>query len=45
LEYVDLEPAQLIGTPVGARMTFILKRGSFQGPQLRGEFIPGAATG
>jgi hypothetical protein len=38
---VDLEPAQLIPTPVAARMTFILRQGRFEGPKLRGEFIPG----
>ena len=38
---VDLEPAQFVPTTVGTRMTFILKRGSFEGPKLRGEFIPG----
>ena len=38
---VDLEPAQLIGTPVGTRMTFVAKGGVLQGPRLRGEVLPG----
>jgi hypothetical protein len=39
--HVDLEPAQPIPTPVGARMTFIVKRGVIDGPKLRGEILPG----
>jgi hypothetical protein len=38
---VDLEPAQLIGTPVGARMTYIAKGGRISGPKLNGEILPG----
>jgi hypothetical protein len=38
---VDLEPAQPIATPVGARMTFIVKRGSVTGPRIKGEVLPG----
>jgi hypothetical protein len=38
---VDLEPAQLIGTPVGTRMTFIVKRGLVEGPKIKGEVLPG----
>jgi hypothetical protein len=38
---VDLEPAQLIGTPVGTRMTFIVKRGLVEGPRIKGEVLPG----
>jgi hypothetical protein len=39
--HVDLEPAQAIATPVGARMTFIAKGGAIEGPKLRGEILPG----
>jgi hypothetical protein len=39
--HVDLEPAQAIATPVGARMTFIAKGGAVDGPKLRGEILPG----
>ena len=39
--HVDLEPAQPIPTPVGTRMTFIVKRGVIDGPKLRGEILPG----
>lgn len=39
--HVDLEPAQSISTPVGARMTFIAKGGVIDGPKLQGEILPG----
>lgn len=38
---VDLEPAQLIATPVGTRMTFIARGGRVEGARLRGEILPG----
>jgi Protein of unknown function (DUF3237) len=38
---VDLEPARVIPTPVGALMVFIAKGGSFEGPGLKGEVLPG----
>jgi hypothetical protein len=38
---VDLEPPLLIATAVGARMVFIAKGGTFEGPRLRGELLPG----
>jgi hypothetical protein len=39
--HVDLQPAQAIGTPLGARMTFITTGGRVEGPKLRGEILPG----
>jgi hypothetical protein len=39
--HVDLEPAQPITTPVGARMTFITTGGVIDGPKLKGEILPG----
>jgi Protein of unknown function (DUF3237) len=39
--HVDLQPAQLISTPVGTRLTFITKGGVIDGPRLRGELLPG----
>ena len=39
--HVNLEPAQPIVTPVGARMTFITTGGVIDGPKLRGEILPG----
>jgi Protein of unknown function (DUF3237) len=39
--HVDLQPAQLIPTPVGTRMTFITTGGVIAGPMLRGELLPG----
>lgn len=39
--HVNLEPAQQIPTPVGARMTFVTSGGTIGGPKLRGEILPG----
>ena len=38
---VDLEPAQAIPTNVGARMTFIARGGTVEGPRIKGELLPG----
>ena len=38
---VDLEPVQLIPTPVGTRMTFVTTGGAVDGPRLRGVPRPG----
>jgi hypothetical protein len=38
---VELEPAKLIGTAVGNRMTFIAKGGRIEGPKIKGELLPG----
>jgi Protein of unknown function (DUF3237) len=37
----DLEPAQLIPTPIGTETVFIIKGGSIEGPDIRGEVLPG----
>jgi Protein of unknown function (DUF3237) len=39
--HVDLQPAQLISTAVGTRLTFIAQGGVIDGPRLRGEILPG----
>jgi hypothetical protein len=39
--HVNLQPAQPIPTPVGTRMTFITTGGVVDGPNLRGELLPG----
>jgi len=39
--HVDLQPAQVIPTPLGARMTFVVTGGQIDGPRLRGELLPG----
>jgi hypothetical protein len=39
--HVNLEPAQHISTPAGARMTFVTSGGTIGGPKLRGEILPG----
>ena len=38
---VDLEPAQLIPTATGTVMNFVARGGTFEGPKLRGEVLPG----
>jgi hypothetical protein len=38
---VELEPAQLIATAVGTRITFIARGGRLDGQHLRGELVPG----
>lgn len=38
---VDLEPARSFDTPLGVRMTLPAAGGSFEGPRLRGELMPG----
>lgn len=39
--HVNLQPAQVIPTPAGTRLTFITTGGVIEGPKLRGEFLPG----
>lgn len=39
--HVDLQPAQLIPTATGVRMTFIAAGGTVDGPRLQGEVLPG----
>ncbi len=38
---INLELGQVIATPVGTRLTFVVKGGRFEGPRLRGEMLPG----
>ncbi|NLT06532.1 MAG: DUF3237 domain-containing protein [Solirubrobacterales bacterium] len=38
---IDLEPPQLIPTPRGNRVTYIVRRGTVAGPRLAGEVLPG----
>jgi hypothetical protein len=39
---VDLEPPQIIGqTPQGNRQIFYVRSGSFEGPRMKGEVLPG----
>jgi hypothetical protein len=40
--HVDLEPPQIVGqTPGGMRQIFIVKGGTFAGPRLKGDLLPG----
>jgi hypothetical protein len=39
--HVELQPAQLISTPVGIRLTFITNGGVIEGPRLNGKILPG----
>lgn len=38
---IELELGQVIPTPLGTRLTFVVKGGRFEGPRLRGEMLPG----
>jgi len=38
---VDLQPVQVIPTATGTVMNFVARGGSFEGPKLRGEVLPG----
>lgn len=38
---IDLERGQVIATPLGTRLTFVVKGGRFEGPRFRGEMLPG----
>ena len=39
--HVELQPAQLISTALGTRLTFITDGGVIDGPRLQGEILPG----
>ena len=39
--YVELQPAQLISTTLGTRLTFITNGGVIEGPRLQAELLPG----
>jgi hypothetical protein len=38
---VELEPPQAFPTPMGTRMTMVVRGGTFEGPRLRGDLLPG----
>src|SRR3990170_6121340 len=38
---IDLELRQVISTPLGTRVTVVVKSGRFEGPHFRGEMLPG----
>src|SRR5687768_18302368 len=38
---IDLELGQVISTPLGTRLTFVVKGGRFEGPRFRGAMLPG----
>lgn len=38
---IDLEPPQMIPTPRGNRVTYVIRKGTVEGPRLRGELLPG----
>ena len=39
--HVELKPAQVVSTPLGLRMTYVIKSGRVEGERLRGELLPG----
>ncbi len=39
---IELEPPQMIGqTPLGNRQIFYVRSGTFEGPRMKGEWLPG----
>lgn len=38
---VSLEPAQVIPTPTGTRLTYVVRSGTVAGERIRGELLPG----
>jgi hypothetical protein len=38
---INLELGQVISTPIGTRLTFVVIGGRFEGPRFRGEMLPG----
>lgn len=38
---ITLEPAQLVATPLGLRMTYVIREGTCTGERLNGRFLPG----
>jgi len=42
---VELEPVQFIPTSTGTVMNYVAKGGSFNGPRIRGEVVPGGGDG
>lgn len=38
---VELEPAQVIATPMGTRVTYVVRSGTVAGERIRGELLPG----
>lgn len=39
--HVDLEEPQVVPTPRGTRVTYVVRAGTFEGARLRGEVLPG----
>lgn len=38
---IDFDAAQIFGTPVGTRMTFVVSRGRAEGPRIAGDILAG----
>jgi hypothetical protein len=38
---IEFEPVQIFTTPIGTRMTYVVKRGRCEGPRVAGDILPG----
>ncbi|WP_319457168.1 MULTISPECIES: DUF3237 domain-containing protein [unclassified Mycobacterium] len=38
---IEFEPVQIFATPVGTRMTYVVKHGRCEGPRIAGDIVPG----
>lgn len=38
---IEFDPPQIFATPIGARLTYVIKRGRCQGPRITGDVLPG----
>jgi hypothetical protein len=38
---IEFEPVQIFATPIGTRMTYVVKHGRCEGPRIAGDILPG----
>jgi hypothetical protein len=38
---IEFEPVQIFTTPIGTRMTYVVKHGRCEGPRIAGDILPG----
>jgi hypothetical protein len=38
---IEFDPVQIFATPIGTRMTYVVKRGRCEGPRVAGDILPG----
>lgn len=39
--HIEFDPVQIFGTPVGTRLTYVIRRGRCEGPRIAGDILPG----